>query len=194
MDNQQQPPFQQPQQPQQQPPGPSGLGSLAQSSRLDALKPARWILIIVGILVVGFHAFALSNAEKEVDQAIRDEVRKLGPGFVVDQAKARVIKKQLIGQVRLIYGAHVFAGIVMIMCGILVFKMPVPATLTGLIIYLAIQGFSAIVIPGSITKGIILKIFIIIGLVKAVQAAFAYSKEQNLSGMQPAGLPPRGMG
>ena len=184
MDNQQphqpQPPYQ------QQPAGPSSLGSLAQSSRLDALKPARWILIIVGLLIVGLYVFHFTNAEKEVNDVLRAE----GLTSVADKAELNSIKAHLLGKVKLIYFVHISAGAVMILCGIFVFKMPVPATLTGLLIYLAIQGYSAMLMPESIHRGIIIKILIIVGLAKSVQAAFAYSKEQNLSGMQPIGQPP----
>ena len=172
---------QQPHQPQlsvqQQPP---------QSKRLEELNLARWILLIVGFIIIGFSVFRLANVENEM----KDFINAKGPQSVASRIDFNRYKTQIVGQVRLIYFAHIVAGCVMVLCGTFVFKMPVPATLTGLILYLAVQGYSAINFPESLRSGIILKVLIIAGLAKAVHTAFVYSKEKNLSDMQPVGQPP----
>ena len=81
------------------------------------------------------------------------------------------------------------AGVAFLVCGFFVYKAPVPTTLTGLIGYLAIQAAGVVFDPANLRRGIILKILIIIGLAKAVQAAFAYAKEQKMNQM-PGGYPP----
>jgi hypothetical protein len=53
----------------------------------------------------------------------------------------------------------------------------VPATALGLILYVGAFAIFAAMDPASIAQGIIIKIIIIVGLVKALQSALAYQKE-----------------
>ncbi len=159
------------------PTGMSGLGNLAQSARGKELKSARWIMLIIGVLSVLVNMFVFSSAEGEVQKEIDKEVAKLGPGFEVDEAKVAEIKSQAVGATRLISGGGAVLGLVFIACGILVQKHPVPTTITALALYLASMAIFGLINPSSLAQGLIVKLFIVVGLFKAVQAAIAYQKE-----------------
>jgi hypothetical protein len=66
---------------------------------------------------------------------------------------------------------------VFIACGLLVQRHPVPVTITALALYLGSMAIFGLVNPASLASGLIIKIFIVIGLFKAVQAAIAYQKD-----------------
>ena len=141
-----------------------GLGSLAQSARQTSLRQARIILIIVGILTLGVNLFMLSNIDNEIAQ-----VKRENPGAIIDES--------LIRTVRLIYGATAALGGIFILLGIFVYAAPVACTVTGLVLYLGGIAVFAALEPQSLVRGLIIKILIIVGLVKSVQAAAAYQRE-----------------
>ena len=155
----------------------AGLGNLAQSARGKELKSARVIMFVIGALSIAANLFFFSSAEKDVQTEIDKEIAKLGPGFEVDQEAVAALKTQAVGAARLINGGGMVLGMVFIACGLLVQKHPVPATITALALYLAGVAVFGLLNPASIASGIIIKIFVVIGLFKAVQAAIAYQKE-----------------
>ena len=159
------------------PPSISGLGNLAQSARGKELKSARTIMLVIGVLSVLVNLFVYSSAEGEVQKEIDKEIAKLGRGFVVDRDKVAELKSQAVGTTRLVSGGGVLLGLVFIACGLLVQRHPVPTTITALALYLASMAIFGLVNPSSIASGLIVKLFIIAGLFKAVQAAIAYQKE-----------------
>lgn len=159
------------------PSGMAGLGNLAQSARGKELKSARTIMFFIGAVSVAVNMFVFSSAEGEVQKEIDTEVAKLGPGFEVDQDKVTALKSQAVGATRLISGGGMVLGIVFVACGLLVQRHPVPATITALALYLASMAIFGLVNPASLASGLIIKIFIVVGLFKAVQAAIAYQKE-----------------
>ena len=152
---------------QNQPP-PQQLGSLAQSSRLGELKAARWILIILGIINLGAHIYLMVNLQNEIAQ--------------VENSPNMVINQDAVGKARLALILGFGIGITFIVCGLLAYKAPVPATLVGLIVYIAVHSANAMMDPKTIVHGIIWKVLIIVCLAKAVQAAFAYKRETDQTG------------
>ncbi len=152
------------------------LGSLAQASRTRQLKVARWILIVVGILHVLFYGFMYSNAEEEVETVFKQQMRAEGL-VVTDQALFDSEKAKAVKTVRLIYAVVVALAVGMVICGLLVYKAPVPATMTGLIIYVGMVAAFVYFDASNLYKGIIIKVLVIVALVKAVQAAIAYHRE-----------------
>lgn len=52
-------------------------------------------------------------------------------------------------------------------------KAPLPATVTALCIYLAVQVLNAIVDPATLIQGILFKVFCILGLIAGVRAALS---------------------
>jgi hypothetical protein len=155
----------------------AGLGNLAQSARGKELKSARVIMFVIGALSIAANLMFYSSAEQDVQKEIDKEIAKLGPRFVVDQEKVAVIKKQAVGTAHLINGGGIVLGMIFVACGLLVQKHPVPTTITALALYLAGVAIFGLLNPASLASGIIIKVFVVIGLFKAVQAAIAYQKE-----------------
>ncbi len=153
------------------------MGNLAQSARGSALKNARGIMLAIGVISVLANAFFYASVESNVQEEIDKELKKLGPGFVVDPVKLAELKGQAVRATRLINGGGVLLGLLFIGCGMLVGRHPVPMTVTALALYLGGNAIFGFINPGSLGAGLIVKIFIVIGLFKAVQAAIAYQKE-----------------
>jgi hypothetical protein len=68
-------------------------------------------------------------------------------------------------------------SVVFIILGILVPKAPVACTVTGLVLFIALNAVAALADPVNLVRGIILKVIFLICLIKAVQAAQAYERE-----------------
>jgi hypothetical protein len=156
-----------------------GLGSLAQSARGKHLNQARGILIAIGVLTVianGVFFFLVPNM---VHEEIQKEIRKAGPGANFDPAKIKEVEDSGVRTAQLVTGGTAVLGIVFIVLGILVKQYPVPATALGLVLYVGSFVVFALLDPQNISAGIIIKIIIIVGLVKSLQAAIAYQKEQR---------------
>ena len=158
-------------------PSAARLGNLAQAARGKELKNARAIMLFIGIISIlangYFFSAAASNVQKEIDK----ELLKLGPTFVVDPVKLAEVKSQAVRTTRLIaFGGLVLGGI-FVACGLLVERHPVPITVTALALYLGGNAIFGMLNPASLGAGLIMKIFIVAGLFKAVQAAIAYQKE-----------------
>ncbi len=159
-----------------------GLGSsLAQSARMKQIKSARLILLLVGglHLVIGGILFGLSPtiAKSAIDDEIKASQRQ---GMVVDPAK--VAEAQLLQErgIRLVSALILGVGALFTAFGFIVKMFPVPVTVTSLVIYVGLQIAGAIASPESLVQGWWLKLIIVIGLAKAVQAAIAYQKELNV--------------
>jgi len=158
-------------------PSAARLGDLAQAARGKELKSARTIMLFVGIVSILANGYFFSAAASNVQEEIDKELRKLGPTFVVDPAKLAEVKSQAVRTTKLIAFGGLVLGAVFVACGLLVQKHPVPMTVTALILYLGGNAVFGMLNPASLGAGWIVKIFIVIGLFKAVQAAFAYQKE-----------------
>ena len=162
------------------PPLQTGLGSLGQEARLKNLNTAKWIMIVVGILTIGVNVFQYTSVEKIIDAQLAEELRKEGIArHQVDQAAYNQARDTAIREVRAICVVLIALGIVYIVMGMLVKQYPVPLTIAGLALYVGSALVFAALDPMTLVQGIIIKIFIVIGLVKAVQAALAYEKERK---------------
>lgn len=150
----------------------SGLGSLTQSARTGQLKTARGILIAIGVLTVVVNGIFLFLAEEQVNT----EVRKLQQqGLQVDMAAVQ----QAVLLTRIVNGSAAALGVVFIILGLIVYRAPVMATVTGLVLYVGATAAFGLMDPATLLSGVIIKIIIVVGLFKAVQAAFAYQREQR---------------
>jgi hypothetical protein len=152
----------------------SNLGNLAQAARGNQLKTARWILIIVGLLTMAVNSFFFLNAKSMIDEELRSMQSQ---GYEIDQSKVG----DAVALQQLITGGTALLGLVFIVLGVMVYQFPVPCTLAGLILYILSVLIFAALNPLSLVQGIIVKIFIVIGLVKSVKSAFAYQTEQAAS-------------
>ena len=155
------------------------LGSLAQAARGKHLRQARIALIAVGILTIIGNIALFFLAESAIEEAIRRELSKAGPGMEIDHAKVNEFKAEQVRTAKLVAGGTVVLGVVFIALGVLVNRFPVPATVTGLVLYIGANVIFALLYPDSVRGGWWLKIIIVIVLVKSLQAAIAYQKEQQ---------------
>lgn len=155
------------------------LGSLARSAQLKQLNTARWILFFLGVIFIGVHAYELANLETLVDEQIQKEIANLGPGMVADPAEVPKVRENMIGIARLLDGGMIGLGVLFIVFGLVIKKYPVPVTVLSLVLYMAVIAILALINWMTLFQGILLKVIFIVGLIKAMQAAFAYQKELN---------------
>lgn len=160
--------------------------SLAQGARTQELKKAKGILWLVGILTIAVNAFMFFNAKNEFETAANAELAKNGTSLSAMQALPAAQRAEFdqvytdaFAKLRLIYGAGIALGVIFIVCALFVEKKPVASTVTGLVLYLGSMAAMLAIDPPSIAKGIIIKIFIVIGLVSSVKAALAIEKERR---------------
>ena len=159
-------------------------GSLAQSARSSELKKAKGILWFVGILTILVNGFMFFTAETQIDNEIDREMKKHGGSLAavrdLPEAQRSLFdseRTKAINQAKLGLGGGVVLGILFIGCALMVNRKPVAATVTGLVLYLGATAVFAAMEPESMARGLIIKIFIIIGLVSSVKAALAVEKQ-----------------
>ena len=161
-------------------PSPGSLGNLAQSARTGQLRTARVIMFIVGGLTIAMNGFGYFTAEKIVDDAIQNEVEKVQQqGLVVDPTELSKIRGQAITLTRVFSGVGLAVGVVFIVLGLFVYQMPVAATVTALVLYVGMYALVGYFDPSQLYRGLIIKILIVVGLFKSIQAAIAYRQEQG---------------
>jgi hypothetical protein len=158
----------------------SSLGSLAQSARQKQLKSARGILLFVGILTVGANATFFALIRSQVDEVFNKEITALqAKGMVVDQAKVAPLRERAVRMAQLINGGAIALGVVFIVLGVIVNRYPVPITILGLVLYVGGAAVFALIDASTLAQGLIVKLIIIVALVKSIQSALAYEREQK---------------
>lgn len=130
------------------------------------LNGAKWAMIIVGVLTLVVNIFLMVNAAEEMKQVVQQE------GLDGDLGMFTTI-------LRVFYGIAAFLGIVYIILGLLVYRFPLFAPLTGLILYIGSVALFGFLEPTSLMRGIILKIFVVVALFNAVKAGFEYRRVQR---------------
>lgn len=159
-----------------------GLGSLAQSARLGHLKSARSTMYFIGVLTLLINGGLLLTAKSRVESEINNEVRRLqGQGMEFDQAELAELTAAAVKKTQLVSGAATGLGVIFCVLGALVYKIPVPATVLALVLYVGAVAVFGLLDPETLTKGLIVKIIIVVGLGKAVSSAIAYEREQRES-------------
>jgi hypothetical protein len=163
-------------------PEPEGekLGSLAQKARGGNLNAARVILIILAVFLLGQAAYYMVDWSAGKLQGPRGLVEKLvqkeiGPGAVLPPAQM----DQLVMFFTLLLAFDIAVGGLFLLFGLLITVIPVIATISSLVLYLVQQAILLYLNPAMVGSGFLFKILIIIALVKAIQAAFAYEKERR---------------
>ena len=148
---------------------------------MKQLKVARNILIGVGILTILINAAQFAIIDKMVEEGLNKQVAKLPPGFVVDPVKFAQVKQSAVKIARMILGGIVGVGVLYVVFGLIIYKYPVPVTITGLTIYVGLTVILAIY--GDYTPVVLgIRIVVIVSLVKAVQAAIAYKRDLAFDG------------
>jgi hypothetical protein len=162
------------------------LGSLAQSARTKQLKSARGILLFVGILTIVANLAFVIFAEQIVNSQIDKEVKDIrAQHMMIDEVKLAAIRDQAVRTTRLIDAIGVVLGVVFLTCAIFVYKYPVATTVTSLVLYLGAAAVYGVLDPTTLARGWWIKILIVIGLFKAVQAALAYENERKAEAASP---------
>lgn len=165
-----------------------GLGSLTQAARSKQLNSARTILLVIGVLSILANGVFVVMATKIVDDQFTKEVVELRrQGMIVDQVELKKLKGEAVRATQLGNGFGLLIGIVFVALGCIVKKYPVPVTITGLVLYLASIAIFGLFDPSNLARGILIKILIVMGLVKAIQAAIAYEKESKADSDQALG-------
>jgi predicted nucleic acid-binding protein len=158
----------------------SGLGSLAQQSRTKRLKSARAILYFIGVITIAVNVGVVYFASSLVDAQLDREIRALTQqGLEVDEDALAEIRATAVRSTQLVNGIAILIGAVFLVCGALVYTYPVPTTVVSLVLYLGSAAAFGVIDPTTLARGWIVKILIIAGLVKAVQAALAFERERN---------------
>lgn len=62
-------------------------------------------------------------------------------------------------------------------------KAPLPAAITGLVVFISLHLVDAVMDPTQLARGICMKIFVIVALVQAIQAALKYRQLQAGGGV-----------
>jgi hypothetical protein len=155
------------------------LGSLARSAQLKQLNTARLILFFLGVVFIGVHAYEMANLETLVEEQIQKEIAELGPGMVADPTEVAKFRENMLNIARILDAGLIGLGVLFIVFGLIIKKYPVPVTVLSLVLYIGVTAALALLNSMTLFQGIILKVIIVVCLVKAMQAAFAYQKEVN---------------
>ena len=163
----------------------SRLGSLAQSARSKQLNTARGILLFIGIVIILFNGFQMTMVRNEVkkgmDQAIRQH---FGPGAQVDAQERQNIEDVAVVFGYLICGAFIFLGVLYLIFALVIKLFPVPVTIASLVLFICTIVVNGLLNQASLTAGLIIKIFIIVALSKAIQSAIAYQRAEKSAALQ----------
>lgn len=176
--------------PQEPPPAPSVV-TLDGSERDVRIGRARkWLLAISVItLISGFIFYAMGKSEVEkqirdaemqlagIDPATRDDLFKQQTGMTWDEAKAHDR-----GQVNLLLFINIGLAIVYLGMWFWAKRNALAATVTALLLFITVIGVNAVYEPKSLAQGIIVKIFFIAALAKAISAA---QEERRLQAQMP---------
>lgn len=111
---------------------------------------------------------------------IDKQIQALPAGQVADPAKVAELKDEWVRATRAIYGGGIVVGPGFVILGALVSSYPVPCTIGGLVLYLGGYAVFGYLNPASLTQGLLIKIIIVAGLYKAMQAAIAHQKEPGM--------------
>ncbi|MFT3882665.1 MAG: hypothetical protein QM703_23810 [Gemmatales bacterium] len=163
------------------------LGSLKEKARGSNLRGARLALGLATVLVFIQAAVEYYTAEAQLDAVFDREIKKMGPGVIVNQTKLKEAKAKAMRVVELICLGVAGLGVVFLLLTLLVYRFPLFCTVGGLILYIGfsltlayflVQGNEGLDILSALWKGILWKIIITIGLLKGIQAALAYQRER----------------
>jgi hypothetical protein len=149
----------------------SAMHNIRQTSQDNKVNGARWILIVVGLIQIGFSIFAIIQSRK----IVQNEARKFAnQGILVDEDFATRV-------IQLLNGGFLLAGVMFVILGILVKWQPILCTLAGLILYL-VANIVAVLLngPETMLQGLYIKIIVIFSLISALKAAFDYHREKQL--------------
>lgn len=162
------------------------MGSLAQSARDKQIRVARNILIVIGILQIVFNAALLATMRDRFHRELEEAVNKqLGPGMVVNREKLQEIEDMAVRAGTVEAWILIATGASFVVLGLLTRKYPVPTTILGLVLYLAGTAYFFVSLAQAGAEGnrfmggLWLRVVIVVLLIKAIQSALAYQREER---------------
>jgi hypothetical protein len=148
-------------------PGPAFGAKLLQNIEGRELRQARAILIVLGLLNVISQGLLYAKIGQQVSA-----LHRLGEGS--DGA--------LFDHLRYAALAGAAVGCVFIACGLAIFRKPMAASITGLVLYLITLGIQLALDPSSLVNDLFttgVRVVIVIGLGSAVQFARIYARNER---------------
>jgi hypothetical protein len=169
---------------------PQRLGSLAQKARGQQLKTARTILFVLGGLAIVWNGIDLAMLPSAVKEGIRKEIAKQQQfgRVIVDQKEVDRVEKMAIMTGSVLDGMFILMGVIFVVLGFIVYRFPVPVTISALVLYIlatvVMVAVLLLTMPDALPAmgaGLVVRIVYIVVLARAIQAAVAYEKEQRAS-------------
>lgn len=156
-------------------------------------RARKWLLAISAItLVTGFIFYAINKDEVEkqirqaevqiagIDPQTRDQLMKDQTGMTWEEAKAHDR-----GQVNLLLFVNIGLSIVYFGMWIWAKRNALAASVTALLLFVTVIGVNAVYEPKTLAQGIIVKIFFIAALAKAISAA---QEERRIQAQMPKAI------
>lgn len=142
----------------------------------DVRTASRWILAL-GVIFVLFGTFIGIQSRKAGANALELLSHRADDEVVEIEGESKTIaevRDAIRGEMVLPFVVNYLLAAVFIGLWFWSRKAPLPATVTALCIYLAVQVFNGIVDPTTLMQGLIVKIICILGLLAGVRAALAH--------------------
>lgn len=139
------------------------------SATRKSMQSVRAVLLLVGIISIGFYIFSIVNAPEEVSQVLQQD----------DAGELAVGSETLVLMVRIVYGLGILLGISYLVLGGLVLRFPLFCSAVGLTLYIGATALNGMMEPTSLLRGIILKVIVVVVLYKGVMAGLAHRREQR---------------
>jgi hypothetical protein len=151
------------------------LGSYATNRRAKATRNgARWVLAI-GIIQIVLGIWLGMKHRKEADAALEHlstmEATEVVTTAEGEQTTVAELRTAVEREALQMFAIPIGLGVVFLGLYFWARKSPIPALSTALGLYVTAHALEAVVDPTSIVRGIIIKIFCIVGLVNGIRSA-----------------------
>ena len=156
------------------------LDRLKRPGRGKSMVEAQVVLWVVGSLFLLGNGCMFLLVPAFVRMAVSKELEQFGPGVAaqVDPATRAVIESRNVLFHRILIGSMAMLGALLVGFGFLVKRFPVPVAILALIVYIGANVAVGVANPLGAAFWIVPKGLALVGLIRAVPAAFAYEKEQ----------------
>lgn len=135
------------------------------------LRVARVILILIGLIQLGLGVYLVVRFKSSSEEASRAKVASMGPGYYFDQTKFEEEFEEVKVTAYARASIPALFGVYLLVMAALVFKFPVGATLSSVILCLLGHVADLFISQSAFYQGILIKILFIAILWKAFQSA-----------------------
>jgi len=155
----------------------------AKQSYQGSIKSGRSTIMVCGILVLLGTVLIYFVGGAALEKA-DGEIRGARGNPMYDQEKVEQAARDLSkarGLVHLIIGGNAVVAVAFLALWAWAKSRPLPATLSALILFLAMQGLNLVLEPGQFMNpvGLLIRVLIVVALARAVTAAQKYQKMQQ---------------